>query len=104
MRHYSNKSLITGSADDTNTNTNTTTTCNVLCVLPTYKEEVGDVTRTLDSLMNQKSERQRGGGGGSVEKRIVMVCDGFFYYAEVSVMSYHKAPTVRCTDIIPGVP
>jgi len=53
-----------------------TQTYNVLCVIPTYKEESKEVTQTLDSLIAQEEN-------GVVNKRVVMVCDGFFRYEEI---------------------
>lgn len=49
---------------------------NVLCVIPTYKEEPKEVTATLDSLIAQEESKL-------VHKRIVVVCDGFLRFAEI---------------------
>lgn len=49
---------------------------NVLCVVPTYKEEANEVMVTLDSLIAQEETNL-------VHKRIIMVCDGFFRYYEI---------------------
>jgi len=49
---------------------------NVLCVVPTYKEEANEVCVTLDSLVEQEESKL-------VHKRIIMVCDGFFRYNEI---------------------
>lgn len=49
---------------------------NVLCVVPTYKEEANEVQLTLDSLIAQEETKL-------AHKRIIMVCDGFFRYHEI---------------------
>jgi len=49
---------------------------NVLCVIPTYKEEAKDVTATLDSLIAQEETKL-------VHRRIIMVCDGFLRFGEI---------------------
>lgn len=49
---------------------------NVLCVVPTYKEESAEVTATLDSLISQEETNL-------VHKRIVLVCDGYLRFGEI---------------------
>lgn len=49
---------------------------NVLCVVPTYKEEAKEVVVTLDSLFEQEETNL-------VHKRVIMVCDGFFRYTDI---------------------
>lgn len=49
---------------------------NVLCVIPTYKEEPKEVTATLNSLIAQEET-------SLVHRRIVMVCDGFLRFGEI---------------------
>ena len=49
---------------------------NVLCVIPTYKENKKEVTATLDSLIAQEETNL-------VHRRVVMVCDGFLRFAEI---------------------
>lgn len=49
---------------------------NVLCVVPTYKEGSEEVMLTLNSLIAQEETKL-------VHKRIIMVCDGYFNYADI---------------------
>lgn len=50
---------------------------NVLCVLPTYKEDIKEVKITLNSLLDQVD------GDNKMNLRIIMICDGYFSYSNI---------------------